>query len=63
MNTREQWYNEEPTEFTGRNVYHIEDMEEFRNVIKEKGKPTEQLKTESVDFLLFTNRNVNFMKD
>ena len=60
VNTREQWSKEEPTEFTDRNFYHIEDMEEFRNVIKENGKPIEQLKTESVDFLLFTNRKVNF---
>lgn len=49
VTTKEQWYIEEPTEFTRRKVYHVESMDEFREVTKERGKPIEHIKNETVD--------------
>ena len=40
VTTRVQLYDEELTEFTPRKVYHVKDMEEFREVRIEKGEPT-----------------------
>ena len=48
MTTKEQWNIEEPVKYTGK-VYHVEDMEEFKKVTQEKGKPVEQVIHEKVD--------------
>ena len=48
MTAKEQWNIEEPIKYTGK-VYHVEDMEEFKKVTQEKGKPVEQVIHEKVD--------------
>lgn len=60
--TREQWYNEEPHDFTERKVYYIEDMEGLREVIETKGKLVETLKSVIYTSAISTNGKTNYMK-
>ena len=56
-----QWNTEEPIEPTGK-IYHIEDMEEFKNVTREKGKHVKQVINEKWIYLLSIIGRMNFKR-
>ena len=60
VSTHEQWNIEEPAKPTGK-IYHVEDMEEFKKVIK-KVNLLNKLSMKNCTYLVFISRTTNFKK-